>query len=88
MSPKHSTGANWGERLFDEMPTGLREEIDVFAHQIALRSQGKLEEHLFAETRLRRGVYGQRYDNGERHDGQKKSHLPYRYPAPPCNSFQ
>ena len=24
---------------------------------------------MFAETRLRRGVYGQRYDNGKRHDG-------------------
>jgi sulfite reductase (ferredoxin) len=28
-----------------------------------------VEEKLFAETRLRRGVYGQRYDNGHRHDG-------------------
>ncbi len=34
-----------------------------------LRRQGAVEEQVFAETRLRRGVYGQRYDNGQRHDG-------------------
>ena len=34
-----------------------------------LRRQGKIEDRVFAETRLRRGVYGQRYDNGQRHDG-------------------
>jgi hypothetical protein len=25
-----------------------------------------MDEKVFAETRLRRGVYGQRYDNGQR----------------------
>ena len=30
---------------------------------------------MFAETRLRRGVYGQRYDNGQRHDGEKTQAL-------------
>ncbi|MGV2434136.1 MAG UNVERIFIED_CONTAM: hypothetical protein LVT10_03890 [Anaerolineae bacterium] len=34
-----------------------------------MRKQRKLDEKVFAETRLRRGVYGQRYDNGQRHDG-------------------
>ena len=51
------------------MPPDLAEEIDIFETQIELRSSGKIEEKLFAETRLRRGVYGQRYDNGQRHDG-------------------
>jgi sulfite reductase (ferredoxin) len=51
------------------MPPAWAEEIDVFETQIHLRKQGKIEEKLFAETRLRRGTYGQRYDNGQRHDG-------------------
>ncbi|MCH2169442.1 nitrite/sulfite reductase [Myxococcota bacterium] len=46
-----------------------RDEIDQFGGQVELRKQGKLDEKVFAETRLRRGVYGQRYDNGRRHDG-------------------
>ena len=37
-----------------------------------------MEEKLFAETRLRRGVYGQRYDNGQRYDGTQTQ--PLRFP--------
>ena len=59
----------WRERLAGVMPPDLAEEIDVFEAQLELRRQGRVEEKLFAETRLRRGVYGQRYDNGHRHDG-------------------
>ena len=51
------------------MPESLGREIDIFETQIELRKRGKIEEKLFAETRLRRGAYGQRYDNGQRHDG-------------------
>ncbi|MFQ5660176.1 MAG: nitrite/sulfite reductase [Gammaproteobacteria bacterium] len=61
--------SSWKERLAGQLPAGLEEEIDVFETQIELRKQNKVEEKLFAETRLRRGVYGQRYDNGQRHDG-------------------
>lgn len=61
--------ATWKERLAAEMPKELAREIDIFDTELALRKQGKLEEKLFAETRLRRGAYGQRYDNGQRHDG-------------------
>ena len=32
---------------------------------------------MFAETRLRRGVYGQRYDNGQRHDGVASQRLEF-----------
>ena len=32
---------------------------------------------MFAETRLRRGVYGQRYDNGKRHDGIREQELTF-----------
>ncbi len=60
---------DWRERLLDQMPPDLAEEIDIFEGQMELRRQGKIEDRVFAETRLRRGVYGQRYDNGQRHDG-------------------
>ncbi len=49
----------------------------MFEAQMVLRKQGKLEEKVFAETRLRRGAYGQRYDNGQRHDGRTTQKLPY-----------
>jgi hypothetical protein len=32
---------------------------------------------VFAETRLRRGAYGQRYDNGQRYDGTESRKLPF-----------
>ena len=67
----------WKERLVEKMPDSLAREVDIFETEIDLRRQGKVEEKLFAETRLRRGVYGQRYDNGHRHDGQKVQDLAY-----------
>src|SRR5262245_56920707 len=42
-----------------------------------LRKMGKIEQKVFAETRWRRGAYGQRDDNGHRHDGQKTQDLTY-----------
>ncbi len=65
----------WKERLARLMPPDLAREIDIFETQIELRKQGKIDERVFAETRLRRGVYGQRYDNGQRHDGIKVQKL-------------
>ena len=59
----------WKEVLGAKIPPELGREIDIFETQIELKRQGKVEDKLFAETRLRRGVYGQRYDNGQRHDG-------------------
>jgi sulfite reductase (ferredoxin) len=61
--------ATWKQRLADRIPADWGREIDTFEGQIELKRQGKVEDKLFAETRLRRGVYGQRYDNGQRHDG-------------------
>ena len=60
---------DWKEILADRLAPALSEEIDIYETQIDLRRQGKLDEKIFAETRLRRGVNGQRYDNGQRHDG-------------------
>src|SRR5579871_466672 len=65
----------WKEKLGDRIPADWGSEIDSFDAQIALRKQGKIEEKLFAETRLRRGAYGQRYDNGQRHDGERTQAL-------------
>ncbi|MCW5978421.1 MAG: nitrite/sulfite reductase [Bryobacteraceae bacterium] len=67
----------WKARLEDRLSAGLGAEIDVFEHELALRRQGKIDERVFAETRLRRGVYGQRYDNGQRHDGRAAQVLAY-----------
>src|SRR5438067_11393409 len=67
----------WKEKLGNSIPEQLAKEIDAFEAQIALRKLGKIEEKVFAETRLRRGAYGQRYDNGQRHDGLATQKLPY-----------
>ena len=67
----------WKEQIAGKMPESLAREIDIFETEMGLRKQGKLDERLFAETRLRRGVYGQRYDNGQRHDGKKVQELAY-----------
>ena len=67
----------WKESLAGRIPADLGAEIDTFESQIALRRQGKIDEKVFAETRLRRGVYGQRYDNGQRNDGTGPKALPY-----------
>src|SRR5256885_13171534 len=58
----------WKEHLAGQLSAQLSDEIDAFEAQMLLRKSGKIEERIFAETRLRRGAYGQRYDNGRRHD--------------------
>ncbi len=65
----------WKEKLGNEVPADLGREIDIFEQQMELRRQGKIDEKVFAETRLRRGIYGQRYDNGQRHDGKRVQKL-------------
>ena len=72
-----TSNALWKERLTGVLPEGLAKEIDIFETEIDLRRQGKVDEKIFAETRLRRGVYGQRYDNGKRHDGLEARTLPF-----------
>ena len=63
------TYQTWKDALAGQMQEDIAYEVDIFEGQMELRRQGKLDEKVFAETRLRRGVYGQRYDNGQRHDG-------------------
>jgi sulfite reductase (ferredoxin) len=77
-----SPAATWKEALRGKLREDWSREIDIFETQIQLRKIGKVDEKLFAETRLRRGVYGQRYDNGKRHDGEQSQTLAY-----PCGEL-
>src|ERR1043166_5335279 len=72
-----ASNAEWKAHLIGQMPPHLATELDIFENEIALKKQGKIEDRIFAETRLRRGSYGQRYDNGQRHDGRGKRSLQY-----------
>jgi sulfite reductase (ferredoxin) len=72
-----ASNGEWKARLSGQMPPHLASELDIFENEIALKKQGKIEDRIFAETRLRRGSYGQRYDNGQRHDGRASQQLSY-----------
>lgn len=72
-----ASGALWKKKLADKIPPDLAKEIQEFETTLELRKEGKVGEKLFAETRLRRGAYGQRYDNGLRHDGIAQKELAY-----------
>ena len=67
----------WRDRIAAEIEPGLASEIDAFESEIALKKQGKIDDKIFAETRRRRGAYGQRYDNGQRHDGIESRKLAF-----------
>ena len=72
----------WKNKLAGKLMGALEEEIDAFETNITLRKADKLEAKIFAEARLRRGAYGQRYDNGQRHDGVATQQLAY-----PCGDL-
>jgi sulfite reductase (ferredoxin) len=72
-----ASNGEWKAHLAGKMPPHLATELDIFENEVALKKQGKIEDRIFAETRLRRGAYGQRYDNGQRHDGRAKQSLSY-----------
>ena len=76
------SATTWKERLKGRLPAALEEEIGIFETQLTLKRQDKIDDKIFAETRLRRGVYGQRYDNGQRHDGVETRPLSY-----PCEGL-
>src|SRR6516162_9712795 len=71
------SNALWKECLQGRLPQALAGEIDKFDNEVQLKKQGKIDDKIFAETRLRRGSYGQRYDNGQRHDGKETRRLSY-----------
>ncbi len=74
---------SWKDSLGDQVPADLGKEIDTWEGQIELKKDGGLEDKVFAETRLRRGVYGQRYDNGLRDDGTGQKPLEF-----PCGELK
>ncbi len=67
----------WKAKLSDKLDPKWREDIDNFETDILLKKRGKIEDRVFAETRLRMGAYGQRYDNGNRHDGTVSRKIPF-----------
>ena len=67
----------WKKNLSDRLDPKWREDIDNFETDILLKKKGKMEDKVFAETRLRMGAYGQRYDNGHRHDGNLARKIPF-----------
>src|SRR6266481_5797971 len=75
-----ASNGEWKAHLAGKLPPHLATELDIFENEVALKKQGKIEDRIFAETRLRRGAYGQRYDNGLRHDGRAQQNL--HYPGP------
>jgi sulfite reductase (ferredoxin) len=73
---------SWKDELASEVAPELSREIDIFETQMQLRKEGNIDEKIFAESRLRRGVYGQRYDNGQRYDGVRTQDLNF-----PCGDI-
>jgi sulfite reductase (ferredoxin) len=73
---KTSSGL-WKECLQGRIAQPLASELDKFESEVLLKKAGKMDDKVFAETRLRRGSYGQRYDNGQRHDGKETQKLSY-----------
>ncbi|MXX76003.1 MAG: nitrite/sulfite reductase [Holophagales bacterium] len=80
--PTANGTASWKARLERWIPRHLDEQIEIYETQLEQKRQGKIDDKVFAETRLRRGVYGQRYDNGQRHDGIASRALEY-----PCGDL-
>jgi sulfite reductase (ferredoxin) len=70
----------WKDKLAGQIAPQLEQEVDIFGNMVALKKSGKIDDKIFAETRLRRGAYGQRYDNGQRHDGVETRKLTYPTP--------
>ncbi len=79
--PEFKTSAqHWKYTLFPKISQEWNQLIEEFEKDILLKKQGKISDQLFAETRLRKGAYGQRYDNGKRYDGQESQEIPYPQP--------
>ncbi|HEY6724559.1 MAG TPA: nitrite/sulfite reductase [Polyangiaceae bacterium] len=66
---------SWKQLLAGALHEPWAREIDAYESQLALKREERLDDKVFAETRLRRGAYGQRYDNGQRHDGTQSQAL-------------
>ncbi len=72
-----ASNTHWQKKLEGKISEPLSSQIDAFETNMHLRQQDKIDDKLFAELRLRKGIYGQRYDNGQRHNGIKTCELAY-----------
>ncbi len=70
-------GLNWKTHLGNRIPPALGHEIDAYQHVLEQKRRGEVDDAVLAEQRLRRGVYGQRYDNGQRNNGDGVAKLPF-----------
>ena len=60
LRPRESQNPLWKEKLAGEIAPELAREVDIFDNEVTLKKTGKIDDKVFAETRLRRGAYGQR----------------------------
>ena len=65
----------WKDKLAGILPESLEQEITEFESQMEMMRRGEIDPRIFGETRLRRGIYGQRYDNGQRDDGNRINYV-------------
>jgi len=71
------SAVHWKAQFEGKLPVDWAAEIDAFETELILKKHGKIEDRIFAESRLRRGAYGQRYDNGSRNDGKTNRPIPF-----------
>ena len=50
-----ASNASWRDTLASRIPEPLATEIDRFDNEVTLKKQAKIDDKVFAETRLRRG---------------------------------
>lgn len=70
----------WKNKCVPIMEPDWASNIDAYEKELFLNRQGKIEDKIFAETRLRMGAYGQRYDNGTRNNGKDQVAIPFPDP--------
>jgi len=70
----------WKNKCEPLMDPQWSQHMDAYEKELLLSRQGVIEEKVFAETRLRMGAYGQRYDNGSRHSGQEQKSIAFPEP--------
>lgn len=67
----------WKNALDKHVTDEFKEFIENFETDLFFKKQKKIEDKLFAETRLRMGAYGQRYDNAKRSNGKESVPIPF-----------
>ena len=70
----------WRAKLKGLLVHQIADNVHGFESQMELKKLGKVSDSLFAESRLRLGLYGQRYDNGRRFDGENTRQLQFPHP--------